>query len=281
FNTAPTGPDMAWYMCADPVYIQADRDDAVLLAHEELHLSTEEAQFIAADINHFYKNEPWELVVLSTRHWVIKSDIQYDLQLTSLQTVSGQRVRENLPQGKDAKYWRQVLNEIQMLLHGMPLHQQRELEGKLPVNSLWFWGAGSLPELNVFSPGKWQMVFGKDRLCEAISKYTNCPYNNIDNQVFNSDNMGFVKTKGDCLFLDQGFSSTVHTQEEFQKQLNMLLTFDAQWIKPAITLLKQGKLDSLRLLTGRGKSFHLRKENCNRKKWGWWYSNKLFQQFVE
>ena len=41
---------------------------------------------------------------------------------------------------------RKLLNEIQTFLHANPVNQQRENAGLLPINSLWLWGAGRLPE---------------------------------------------------------------------------------------------------------------------------------------
>ena len=43
--------------------------------------------------------------------------------------------RQNLP-------WYKLLNEMQMFMHQHPVNQQRLQRGLVPINSLWFWGAG-------------------------------------------------------------------------------------------------------------------------------------------
>ena len=272
--------DLNWYLCADPVYIQADRDDAVLVAHEKLELNLDEANTIASEINKFYKDEPWELIVLSENNWVIKCSHQYDLKLTSLKTVFGQHVRKYLPQGKDAKYWHQIFNEIQMLLHGMSLNQKRELEGMLPVNSLWFWGAGSLPEYDANSIKKWQIAFGHNRAVEALTKFTNTQYYDLSDSSNRKADLNSFQIEGGMLYQDQIFSP-VATQQDFDEQTGGLLEFDYRWMKQALTLLKTGRLESMYLMTGNGKNFYLKKSNVKRKRWAWWKAKKLFQQFVE
>ena len=47
--------------------------------------------------------------------------------------------------GADARRWRTLLTEAQVVLHNHPWNARRAAEGKPPVNSLWFWGGGALP----------------------------------------------------------------------------------------------------------------------------------------
>ena len=44
-----------------------------------------------------------------------------------------------------ARRWRSLLNEAQVVLHNHPWNAKRVAAGKPPINSLWFWGAGTLP----------------------------------------------------------------------------------------------------------------------------------------
>jgi len=51
-----------------------------------------------------------------------------------------------LPEGDNARQWRSLLNEAQIVLTQHPLNAQRARRGLPPVNSVWFWGAGVLPQ---------------------------------------------------------------------------------------------------------------------------------------
>jgi hypothetical protein len=54
--------------------------------------------------------------------------------------LAGESMDRVWPQGADARYWRRWLNETQMILH-----QYSRSDDNLP-GSLWFWGAGELPQ---------------------------------------------------------------------------------------------------------------------------------------
>jgi hypothetical protein len=48
--------------------------------------------------------------------------------------------------GPEMRRWRALLSEAQVVLHNHPWNARRAAEGKPPVNSLWFWGGGTLPD---------------------------------------------------------------------------------------------------------------------------------------
>ncbi len=51
-----------------------------------------------------------------------------------------------LPQGAEAADHDRWHSEVQMCLHDAEVNQRRMSAGRLPVNSLWFWGGGVAPE---------------------------------------------------------------------------------------------------------------------------------------
>ncbi len=51
-----------------------------------------------------------------------------------------------LPAGKKAVAYRNLIGEIEMLLHGSPVNVRRGSAGLVPINSLWLWGGGFAPE---------------------------------------------------------------------------------------------------------------------------------------
>jgi hypothetical protein len=46
----------------------------------------------------------------------------------------------------ESRRWRSLLSEAQVVLHNHPWNARRAAAGKPPVNSLWFWGGGRLPD---------------------------------------------------------------------------------------------------------------------------------------
>ncbi|TVS11435.1 MAG: hypothetical protein EA419_08010 [Wenzhouxiangella sp.] len=53
--------------------------------------------------------------------------------------LAGQSLDHVLPEGPDARFWRRLLSDCQVLLH-----HHRQL-GQADADALWFWGPGSLP----------------------------------------------------------------------------------------------------------------------------------------
>ena len=58
----------------------------------------------------------------------------------------GVSLLECLPEGDPGRPWRHLFNEAQILLHAHPINAGRIAAGKIPINALWFWGEGPLPD---------------------------------------------------------------------------------------------------------------------------------------
>ena len=256
-----------FYLCADPVHIQPDLNSAVLLAHEELNFSLDDARELATTINEHFIEENWTLEVITPHHWIIKLGQAPLLTTTPLVALVGQPIGSNLAQGKDSAYWQRIENEIQMLLFAHPLNQQREAQGNLLVNSLWLWGEGSLPQ--TVTAG-WDAISGQGELLEALKGWCGCDGKMIsinDKLVFNST--------GQTLLASDEFISPVKNQD-FYAWIDSLKAFEHNWLDPLMKTLAAGKLDSVDLLAGNGMQFSLNRKMLKR----WWRRTKPFQEFL-
>ena len=63
---------------------------------------------------------------------------------TSIEDAVGRNVFGLLP-ANTAINWRSAITEAQMVMGAHAVNARREAEGKLPINSVWFWGEGKLP----------------------------------------------------------------------------------------------------------------------------------------
>lgn len=77
----------------------------------------------------------------------------------------GRDAADHLPEGPGADAWRRLMNECQMVLHNHPVNDERRAEGLPPVNSLWFWGSGKLPES---APTGFSRVIGGGALARGL-----------------------------------------------------------------------------------------------------------------
>src|SRR5512133_328324 len=86
----------------------------------------------------------------------------------TMSAAAGHDVHDVLPTGADASAWRQTFNEIQMVLHGLPLNEERVDAGSPAINSVWFWGGGVKTDV----PGRtFTAVWSDDALAQALGAH--------------------------------------------------------------------------------------------------------------
>lgn len=134
----------AGIVCADPVHLQLDRDTAKLLPTEMLDLCEKDAQSLLRDINLFLRADNMELICRQGNGWCLCGMDASQLDSYPPSFLANRNASAFLPAGDESKQWRRLMTELQMFLHAHPVNEQREQSGKLPVNSLWFWGGGAL-----------------------------------------------------------------------------------------------------------------------------------------
>lgn len=79
----------------------------------------------------------------------------------------GDDVFEHIPDAPEARRWRALLNETQIVLHNHPHNAARLASGRVPINSLWFWGGGNLPDTVACSAS---LLYSEDpALCGAAT----------------------------------------------------------------------------------------------------------------
>jgi hypothetical protein len=131
---------------ADPVYQQMDINHATLADQSLLNLSDAESAAIIASLNTQFASDGLTFSAPHPQRWYCEFQEQLSIDTVSLSSAVGRDVALFRPTGTGARRWRTLLAEIEMILHAHPVNQQREAQGLLPVNSLWLWGEGELPE---------------------------------------------------------------------------------------------------------------------------------------
>ena len=134
-------------MRADPVHLRPDRDRLLLFESGHLAIRPEEANAIAQEFNQHFAAEGMQLLTPHAERWYLRLEKCPALRTSSLFEVAGHHIETFMPSGKDARVWRQRLNETQMLLFQSPVNRQREDSGRLTINGIWFSGGGRLPTL--------------------------------------------------------------------------------------------------------------------------------------
>ncbi len=133
------------WLCADPAQLKFTSRGLMLADASTLNLSAEEAGGLTGSLNREF-SDLGEFFAPNPGRWYLRLNHPARLTTQRLSQVIGRRVDQFLPEGQDGALWRRHFNEIQVFLHGHPVNQAREDAHRPPINSLWFWGQGSLPE---------------------------------------------------------------------------------------------------------------------------------------
>ncbi len=137
----------AW-LRADPVFVQPDMSGARLMAWgPALSLTTEDAEALLPALKPLFGDTGFPIDAGTPSHWYLRLPLGAKLPtFTSPDDALGADVFDHLPEGNDGRRWRALLSEAQVVLHNHPRNAERVARGLPPINSLWFWGAGPLPD---------------------------------------------------------------------------------------------------------------------------------------
>jgi len=136
----------AW-LRADPVYVRPDLGGARLMAWGNLGLSAAEADIFLASLRPIFDEVGLPISATAPERWYLKLPGEMNLPaFTPPVDGLGEDLLAHMPEGTEGKRWRMLLNEAQVTLHNHPRNVERAAAGLVPINSLWFWGGGVLPE---------------------------------------------------------------------------------------------------------------------------------------
>ena len=122
-------------------------EDQTIMDHSSGEISSEEAAVLIETIKEELKYEGYDFYAgVSYRHLTVWKDGELR-ELTPPHDVLGRRVGDYLPSDP-------VLREMQVrsydILKNHPINIARKERGLNPANTLWFWGAGTKPNLMSF-----------------------------------------------------------------------------------------------------------------------------------
>ncbi|MGH8604323.1 MAG: hypothetical protein ACREXR_16560, partial [Gammaproteobacteria bacterium] len=230
-----TGHEGIW-MRADPVSLRPDLHRLVL--YQDFPLEKEQALALAQEVNSVLADHGWHIDIgQDARRWYVRLDELPRLRTHSPGEAAGRHVDPFLPQGPEAMRWHGIINAIQMVLYDCAVNRARERSELLPINSVWFWGAGALPS-PVSSP--WSRLVSDEAFALGLAMLCQCPF---------SRGTGV----SEC-FDDEGEVLVALSTERLQPNdveawKTLIETLDGDWVDPILPRLKSGRLSTVTLDT--------------------------------
>ena len=160
------------WLRADPAYVRADISGGRMLACGDLGLTLEDCEALLAPLKPLFGDEGFPISAPVPQRWYLMLPRECKLPaFDGPEDVLGDNLEPHLPTGDVGRRWRRLLNEAQVILHNHPLNERRIEQGKPPVNSLWFFGGGVLPDF-VRIEGR---IFGEEILLRGLADFAKQP----------------------------------------------------------------------------------------------------------
>ena len=175
----PDLPSSSSVVRADPVHLQADRDTAKLLPAQMLALDKSESEALIAALNEFLAADGLNIFPGLDQGWYMTGMDASTLESYPPSFLADRNASAFLPSGNNSESWRRLMTEIQMLLHTHPVNEHRAQQGKLPVNSLWFWGGTNLTAFPSQAVGV--SVYADDDFSKSLCSYLGVPCHDLAN----------------------------------------------------------------------------------------------------
>jgi hypothetical protein len=232
----------AWVR-ADPVYIRPDINGARLLAHgPALQLGREDAQALLPALKPLFGDTGFPIDAPTPDRWYLRLPLGAKLpRFAEPADALGADVFDHLPEGDEGRRWRALLSEAQVVLHNHEWNARRVASGRPPVNSLWFWGGGVLPD---HVRGAHAVVQSDDVLVHALASAAGTTPTPLPNALVPPD----ADTACDL----RGLRDAQALQHE--------------WLAPALAMLQARRLDALVLDFSDGTGFRLERG----QRWRFW-----------
>lgn len=134
--------DLNRYLLCRTIHLKADMHNALVIPLENNRVNEDDSSLILEDLQAFFI-EDCDLKPLDNGLWLmcLKHCEPSDCYPHYL-SVIGRKANQFIEQSKQALPWYKLMNEMQMFMHQHPINLNRLTTGLLPINSLWFWGAG-------------------------------------------------------------------------------------------------------------------------------------------
>lgn len=234
-------PQGTW-LRVDPVHVSADRDGLILIDNNRFTLSQRDALALAADINMLLEPYGVMLEVPMPYRWYLKVQEDYKLKTVPIDAIVGKDILACMPVGDDRINLIQLMNDIQMTLHSSDVNQRREQEKMLPINSVWFWGYGKLPEI---INRQWSFISSDEMLAKGLSMVAATPFLDLPVSYTELEKSG---SDFNGLIVIDAFQK-YNYYHDLEGWLEALMHYETNWFAPLLKSLTSKEIEQLTIRT--------------------------------
>ena len=138
-------PDTEGHAFITPSHLRVGRDHVQMAPPQVLQLDGDDSRALLAAMQPYFAEDGITLTYQAPLRWLARGALFRTLPTASLDRVTGRTIDGWMPGGPPGRPLRRLQQEMQMLLYTLPLNDDRQRGGLLPVNSFWASGSGALP----------------------------------------------------------------------------------------------------------------------------------------
>ncbi len=233
-------PGKLYWLRADPVHLRIQRDEMFLFDAQAAPLDQTEANALCATLNQHFQEDGLQFIAPAPDRWYVKLDSEPALTTATLDQACGSSIDALMPSGTESALWRQRMNEVQMLLFEHPVNVARESRRELPINSVWFWGGGFMPQ-NIRS--EFTHIISDDIFARGLAQAAQ-----IDAQALPTNILQFpTQSNENNLFIINYLHNSM-LYGDLAKWRAAHERLDAEYFAPLLAALKSGAINSLTLI---------------------------------
>lgn len=130
---------------------EANFEDKTMLDYSAGEISTAEAKVLIEYLAERLNTEKYRFYAgISYRHCLVIDNGVIAGDLTPPHDITGKPIKDHLPTSAQGLEYLDLMKKSAQLLKAHPINQARIKAGKRPATSLWFWGEGTKPSLEIF-----------------------------------------------------------------------------------------------------------------------------------
>ena len=234
-----------WFLL-QPSHVQISRTHMLLSDLRALQLGEADSRALYDVARPYFEEVGKTLLHGAPGLWFMRADDWAGLNTASPDATTTQSMTDWLPEGAQARDFRRLQNEVQMLWHEHPVNQARQASGLQPVNSCWLWG-GASPA----APSGQLSIAGGEPWMQALAK----PVQPSAAQL--------IAQPGTVMLAELVAAAQAGDWAEWLMRMQRL---EQEWFTPLLAALKDGRIGSIRLMLS------------HRQGWTSVTSNKLAQR---
>jgi len=242
--------DRRWWLRLDPVHVAPGVASVRVVGGAALALGEEEAAALLAEVNRELAAEGVALEAPVAERWYCASERDWRIRASAPWRVRGGG-EGLIAAGEDATRWQALANLAAMALAASEVNARREARGALPVNALWPWGGGRLPEIPAAPP--WRRVWSDGATALGLAALAG-----VERGAESGELAAAAAAGGALLVVLEGAERCIEGGD-VEGWREFLAALERDWLAPARALLGGGALAALtvecgsrRLRLGRG-----------------------------